>query len=30
MASKQSEAVTKLYQSWRAIPAENPEWSMDD
>jgi epsilon-lactone hydrolase len=30
MASKQSEAVSKLYQSWLAIPAENPEWSMEE
>ena len=30
MASKQSGAVTKLYQSWLAALAENPQWSPDE
>jgi monoterpene epsilon-lactone hydrolase len=30
MASKESEAVTRLYESWLAIPAGDPEWSLDD
>jgi monoterpene epsilon-lactone hydrolase len=30
MASKQAGAVTSLYQSWLAIPAEDPEWTLDD
>jgi epsilon-lactone hydrolase len=30
MASTQSKAVSKLYQSWLTIPAQNPEWSMAD
>jgi monoterpene epsilon-lactone hydrolase len=30
MASKESEAVTRLYQSWLAIPAGDPDWSLDD
>jgi epsilon-lactone hydrolase len=30
MASKQSEAVSKLYRSWLEIPAENPDWSTED
>jgi epsilon-lactone hydrolase len=30
MASKQSEAVSKLYQSWLTIPAQHPDWSLED
>jgi monoterpene epsilon-lactone hydrolase len=30
MASKQSAAVTRLYQSWLTIPAESPDWTLDD
>lgn len=30
MASRQSEVVSKLYQSWLTIPALQPEWSMAD
>jgi monoterpene epsilon-lactone hydrolase len=30
MASKQSAAVTRLYESWLAIPAESPDWTLDD
>jgi alpha/beta hydrolase fold len=30
MASKQSEAVAKLYQSWLTIPTQDPRWSLAD
>jgi epsilon-lactone hydrolase len=30
MASKQSEAVTRLYRSWLTIPAGDPEWTTAD
>jgi monoterpene epsilon-lactone hydrolase len=30
MASKESEAVTRLYQSWLAMPAGDPDWSLED
>jgi len=30
MASKQSDAVKKLYQGWLTAFAENPDWTPDD
>ena len=30
MASKQSAAVSRLYQRWLTVPAQDPDWSPDD